>query len=87
MSIDPVQLEHVHGAHNYHPLPVTVSHGEGAWVWNEQGDRYLDFLAAYSALNLMRRNSGGTAARPGLAVRNPLGQERPLESRLAAAAD
>jgi ornithine--oxo-acid transaminase len=62
MSIDPVQLEHVHGAHNYHPLPVTVSHGEGAWVWNEQGDRYLDFLAAYSALNFGHRHPDLVAA-------------------------
>jgi ornithine--oxo-acid transaminase len=38
-------------AHNYHPLPVVVSHGEGAWVTDVNGKRYLDCLAAYSAVN------------------------------------
>lgn len=58
----PVELEHVHGAHNYHPLPVMVSHGESAWVWNDDGDRYLDFLAAYSALNFGHRHPDLVAA-------------------------
>ena len=40
-----------HLAHNYHPLPVSVSHGEGAWVTDVEGKRYLDLLSAYSALN------------------------------------
>ena len=52
----PVDLEDLHGAHNYHPLPVVVSHGEGAWVWDDAGNRYLDFLAAYSALNFGHRH-------------------------------
>ncbi len=38
-------------AHNYHPLPVTISSGEGAWVTDVEGKRYLDLLSAYSALN------------------------------------
>ena len=52
----PMQLELAHGAHNYAPLPVMVSHGEGAWVWDDEGHRYLDFLAAYSALNFGHRH-------------------------------
>ena len=44
------------GSHYYHALPVMVSHGEGAWVWDDGGDRYLDFLAAYSALNFGHRH-------------------------------
>jgi ornithine--oxo-acid transaminase len=52
----PIQLELAHGAHNYDPLPVMVSHGEGAWVWDDEGRRYLDFLAAYSALNFGHRH-------------------------------
>jgi ornithine--oxo-acid transaminase len=48
---DFIGLEHEHAAHNYHPLPVVVSHGEGAWVTDVAGRRYLDCLAAYSAVN------------------------------------
>ena len=44
-------LEDEHAAHNYHPLDVVVSHGEGAWVTDVTGRRYLDCLAAYSAVN------------------------------------
>ncbi len=40
-----------HAAHNYHPLPVVLARGEGAWVWDVDGCRYLDLLAGYSALN------------------------------------
>ena len=39
------------GAHNYRPLPVVLTRGEGIWVWDVEGRRYLDMLAAYSALN------------------------------------
>lgn len=46
-----LELEHEHAAHNYHPLPVVVAHGEGAWVTDVNGKRYLDCLAAYSAVN------------------------------------
>ena len=51
-SIDAaIALEEEHAAHNYHPLQVVVSHGEGAWVTDIAGRRYLDCLAAYSAVN------------------------------------
>jgi ornithine--oxo-acid transaminase len=43
--------EEEHVAHNYHPLPVVISRGEGAWVTDVEGRRYLDLLSAYSALN------------------------------------
>ena len=46
-----IALEERHGAHNYHPLDVVVERAEGAWVWDVEGRRYLDFLAAYSAVN------------------------------------
>lgn len=44
-------LENTHGAHNYHPLPVVLSRGEGVYVWDVEGKRYYDFLSAYSAVN------------------------------------
>lgn len=46
-----IALEKQHGAHNYKPLPVVLSKGEGVWVWDTDGKKYLDFLAAYSAVN------------------------------------
>jgi ornithine--oxo-acid transaminase len=48
---DYIALEEQYGAHNYHPLDVVVARGEGCWVWDVEGKRYLDFLAAYSAVN------------------------------------
>jgi ornithine--oxo-acid transaminase len=45
-----------HTAHNYHPLPVVIAEGEGAWVTDVDGRRYLDFLAGYSALNFGHRH-------------------------------
>ena len=45
-----------HTAHNYHPLPVVLARGEGAWVEDVEGRRYLDMLAGYSALNFGHRN-------------------------------
>lgn len=51
-----------HGAHNYEPLPVVISSGEGAWVVDVEGRRYLDCLAAYSALNFGHRHPALTAA-------------------------
>lgn len=44
-------MEHRYGAHNYHPLPVVLCKGEGAFVWDVEGKRYFDFLSAYSAVN------------------------------------
>ena len=46
-----ISLVERYAAHNYHPLPVVLSHGEGAWVTDVEGRRYLDCLAGYSALN------------------------------------
>lgn len=46
-----IDLEDKHGAHNYHPLPVVLSRGEGVHVWDVEGKRYFDFLSAYSAVN------------------------------------
>lgn len=45
-----------YSAHNYHPLPVVIERGEGAWVWDVDGNRYLDMLSAYSALNQGHRH-------------------------------
>jgi len=50
-SQDLIALEDKYGAHNYHPLPVVLSKGEGAYVWDVEGKRYFDFLSAYSAVN------------------------------------
>jgi len=46
-----IDLESKHGAHNYHPLPVVLSRGEGVFVWDVEGKQYFDFLSAYSAVN------------------------------------
>lgn len=46
-----IELEHRYGAHNYHPLPVVLTRGEGVFVWDVEGKRYYDFLSAYSAVN------------------------------------
>lgn len=50
-STQAIQLEDQYGAHNYHPLPVVLSKGEGVYVWDVEGKRYYDFLSAYSAVN------------------------------------
>ncbi|MDN3241748.1 ornithine--oxo-acid transaminase [Glycomyces tritici] len=55
-------LEEQYGAHNYHPLPVVIAEGEGAWVTDTEGNRYLDWLAAYSAVNFGHRHPRLTAA-------------------------
>jgi len=46
-----IDLEEKYGAHNYHPLDVVITKGEGVWVYDVDGKRYLDCLSAYSALN------------------------------------
>lgn len=46
-----IALEEKFGAHNYHPLPVVLSKGEGVYVWDTDGKKYYDFLSAYSAVN------------------------------------
>ena len=46
-----MEMEAKYGAHNYHPLPVVLAKGEGAFVWDCEGKKYYDFLSAYSAVN------------------------------------
>lgn len=46
-----IEQESQYSAHNYHPLPVVLNRGEGIYVWDVEGRRYLDFLSAYSAVN------------------------------------
>jgi ornithine--oxo-acid transaminase len=46
-----IELAETWSAHNYHPLPVVLVRGEGVWVWDTEGKRYMDMLSAYSALN------------------------------------
>jgi ornithine--oxo-acid transaminase len=51
-----IKLDEEWGAHNYHPLPVVIAEAEGAWVTDVEGNRYLDFLSGYSALNFGHRH-------------------------------
>jgi ornithine--oxo-acid transaminase len=46
-----LELEETYGAHNYHPLPVVLSRGEGVFLWDVEEKRYFDFLSGYSAVN------------------------------------
>jgi ornithine--oxo-acid transaminase len=55
-SAEHIELVERHSAHNYHPLPVVVAEAEGVWVTDVEGKRYLDMLAAYSALNFGHRH-------------------------------
>ena len=55
-------LSQAHSAHNYHPLPIVIAEAEGAWVTDAEGRRYLDMLAAYSALNFGHRHPALIAA-------------------------
>jgi ornithine--oxo-acid transaminase len=48
---DYIALEEKYGAHNYHPLDVVITRADGAWVWDVDGKKYMDCLAAYSAVN------------------------------------
>lgn len=50
-SQQAIELEDKYGAHNYHPLPVVLSKGDGVYVWDAEGKKYYDFLSAYSAVN------------------------------------
>ena len=50
-SEELMRYEDKYGAHNYHPLPVVLSKGEGVYVWDVEGKKYFDFLSAYSAVN------------------------------------
>jgi len=51
LSKEFIELEGKYGAHNYHPLPVVLNKGKGAFVWDVEGKKYFDFLSAYSAVN------------------------------------
>lgn len=50
-SEQAIELENKYGAHNYEPLPVVLTRGEGVYVWDVEGKKYYDFLSAYSAVN------------------------------------
>jgi len=50
-SEEIIKVEHLYGAHNYHPLPVVLKRGEGVYLWDVEGKKYFDFLSAYSAVN------------------------------------
>src|SRR5258708_10663169 len=50
-GLEAIALEDKYGAHNYHPLPVVLTRGEGVFLWDVEGKRYYDFLSAYSAVN------------------------------------
>ncbi len=63
VSMDDLRaLSESHSAHNYRPLPVVIAEAEGAWVTDTEGRRYLDMLAAYSALNFGHRHPALVAA-------------------------
>src|SRR5580700_8851581 len=49
--MDPIALEARYAAANYHPLPVVLTRGEGAFLWDTDGRRYLDMMSAYSAVS------------------------------------
>lgn len=51
-----IEIAEKYGAHNYHPLDVVIEKGEGVWVWDVEGKKYLDMLSAYSALNQGHRH-------------------------------
>jgi ornithine--oxo-acid transaminase len=51
-----ITLENVYAAANYHPLPVVLSKGEGVWLWDDSGNRYLDMMSAYSAVSFGHAN-------------------------------
>src|SRR5580698_142273 len=51
VKLSAIELEEKYGAHNYHPLPVVLSKGEGVFVWDVDGRRYYDCLSGYSAVN------------------------------------
>ena len=50
-SEEIIKIEHLYGAHNYHPLPVVLKKGEGVYLWDVEEKKYYDFLSAYSAVN------------------------------------
>ncbi|MCZ6684019.1 MAG: ornithine--oxo-acid transaminase [Planctomycetota bacterium] len=61
-TAEHLRIAEAHGAHNYHPLPVVIESGQGCWVKDVEGNKYLDMLAAYSALNFGYSNERFIAA-------------------------
>ncbi len=59
---DYIEMEEQYGAHNSHPLDVVIERGEGVWVWDVEGRKYLDCLSSYSALNQGHRHPAIVAA-------------------------
>jgi ornithine--oxo-acid transaminase len=55
-STQLMDMEHKFGAHNYHPLEVVISKADGIWVWDPEGNKYMDCLSAYSAVNQGHRH-------------------------------
>jgi len=55
-TYEQIELDERYSTHNYHPLPVVIASGEGAWVTDVEGKRYVDMLSAYSALNFGHRH-------------------------------
>lgn len=55
-SEELMKIDEQYGAHNYHPLPIVITKGEGVWVWDVEGKKYMDMLSAYSALNQGHRH-------------------------------
>ena len=53
---DIIQMTEQYGAHNYHPLPIVIAEAEGVWVKDPEGNRYMDMLSAYSAVNQGHRH-------------------------------
>lgn len=56
MSLSSIELIDRYAAKNYGPLPVVIERAEGAWLWDDKGRRFMDFMACYSALNFGHRN-------------------------------
>ncbi len=54
--MNPTEQAERHGANNYHPLPVVITRAERVWVWDDNGNKYLDMLSSYSALNQGHRH-------------------------------
>lgn len=61
-STQVIDKSEKYGAHNYHPLPVVLERGEGVWVWDAEGNKYMDLLSAYSALSHGHRHPKVIAA-------------------------
>ena len=78
-SARQIELTETFAAHNYDPLPVVASHGDGCWVTDVDGRRYLDCLAAYSALNFGHRHPALIEAARAQLDRFDLDQSRLLQ--------